>query len=292
MRRRCDSDPSLTHQLLSDKLRPTNRRAASLALIVAVLLLLGATVAGSAAAPKGFQLSKPKVSPGKVFFDGKRSAKLKYSFRAGGRRDVKVQVVRTRDDKVVASRLRRNARPGHRYRVEWGGLRRNGKVAGDGSYAFRVGTPRGVKRGVGRFDLHGFEFPVDGPHGTRGPIGEFHAPRSGGRVHQGFDITASCGTPVRAARGGRVQKVGYDPSLYGNYVLIDGRKTRRDTFYSHLRERVPFGKGERVPTGARLGEVGQTGDAASTPCHLHFELHDRGRAIDPEPELRRWDGWS
>ena len=42
-------------------------------------------------------------------------------------------------------------------------------------------------------------FPVQGPHGTRGPIGEFGAPRDGGRTHEGFDITAACGT--RAGRG-------------------------------------------------------------------------------------------
>lgn len=256
-----------------------------------MVFLIGALPQASAK-PGGFDLIKPKVSPGKVFFDGERPAKLKYSFGGKKKRDVKVQVVRISGDKVVASWVRKDARPRHRYRVTWRGLKRNGADAKDGAYAFRVGTVDGVKRGVGRFRMHGYEFPVDGPHGTRGAVGEFHAPRNGGRSHEGFDITASCGTPIRAARGGRVQKVGYDPSLYGNYVLIDGRQSKRDTFYSHMRRHVPFDKSDRVRTGARLGEVGQTGNAASTPCHLHFELHDRGRPVDPEPRLRRWDGWS
>jgi murein DD-endopeptidase MepM/ murein hydrolase activator NlpD len=257
--------------------------AASAALLV---------VSPASAAPKGFHLTKPKVSPDKVFFDGQKAAKLKYSFRADARRDVKVQVVRIRGGKVVASWIGRDRIPGHRYKIRWRGLQRNGKAADDGSYAFKVGTLGGVKRGVGRFDLHGYEFPVDGPHGTRGAVGEFHAPRTGGRIHEGFDITADCGTTIRAARGGRVRKAGYDPSLYGNYALIDGRKTKRDTFYAHMGEPSRFRTGDRVSTGAKLGEVGQTGNAAGTPCHLHFELHDHGTPIDPEPRLKRWDAWS
>ena len=200
--------------------------------------------------------------------------------------------MRLSDDKVVASWVELRRKPRHRYRVPWGGLTRNGSAAGNGRYAFKLGTVDGVKRGVGRFDLHGYEFPVDGSHGTRGAIGDFHAPRSGGRIHEGFDITADCGTPIRAARGGTVRKAGYDPSLYGNYALINGRKTKRDTFYAHMQQPSPFRRGDRVPTGATLGRIGQTGNAAGTPCHLHFELHDRGAPIDPEPRLRLWDRWS
>jgi murein DD-endopeptidase MepM/ murein hydrolase activator NlpD len=259
---------------------------------VALALCCCALALGASSAGRGFHLVKPKVSPGKAFFDGKDRASLAYSFAADGKRDVKVQVLRIADDKVVASWTRRNRKPGHRYRVSWGGLQRNGSPAGDGAYAFKVGTVDGVKRGVGRFEMHGYEFPVDGPHGTRGAIGAFHAPRSGGRTHEGFDITADCGTPIRAARGGTIRKLGYDPSLYGNYVLINGRKTKRDTFYAHMLQSAPFSKGDRVATGEGLGRVGQTGNAAGTPCHLHFELHDRGTPIDPEPRLRRWDHWS
>jgi murein DD-endopeptidase MepM/ murein hydrolase activator NlpD len=47
-----------------------------------------------------------------------------------------------------------------------------------------------------------------------------------------------------------------------------------------------------VRTGQRIGVVGATGNARSVGCHLHFEIHSRGRPIDPEPELRAWDRWS
>ena len=174
----------------------------------------------------------------------------------------------------------------------WNGVDRRGRAAPDGRYEFRVG-PRGRDdRYAGRFELHGHVFPVDGPHSDRGPVGEFGAGRNDGRTHEGFDILADCGTPLVAARGGRVRKAGYDARLYGNFVLINGRKSDEQYFYSHLLEPSPFDKGDRIRTGDRLGRVGQTGNAASTPCHLHFELRRSGRPIDPEPELRRWDRWS
>jgi murein DD-endopeptidase MepM/ murein hydrolase activator NlpD len=132
--------------------------------------------------------------------------------------------------------------------------------------------------------------PVDGPPGTRGAIGEFGAPRNGGRVHEGFDITGACGTRLVAARGGVVAKRGYDPALYGNYLLIDAAKTSQDYFYAHLIAPAEAGNGDRVRTGQEVGRIGQTGNAAGTPCHLHFEVHVHGRPIDPAPLLRDWDG--
>lgn len=139
---------------------------------------------------------------------------------------------------------------------------------------------------------YGHVFPVQGPHGTRGPIGEFGAPRDGGRIHQGFDITAACGTPLVAVRGGRVLRRGYDPVLYGNYLLIHGEGEDRSYFYAHMPRPALVRPGERVWTGERVGSVGETGNARTVGCHLHFEIHVHGRPIDPEPYLRRWDRYS
>ena len=85
---------------------------------------------------------------------------------------------------------------------------------------------------------------------------------------------------------------GFDPELYGNYLLIKGRKTPRNYFYSHLRRPAEVGLKERVFTGQTLGEVGRTGNARTIGCHLHFEIRKHGRPMDPEPELRRWDRYS
>jgi murein DD-endopeptidase MepM/ murein hydrolase activator NlpD len=132
-------------------------------------------------------------------------------------------------------------------------------------------------------------YPVLGPHGVRGFIGEFGAPRSGGRTHEGFDIVAPCGRGLVAARGGRVRRAGYDPVLYGNYLLIHGEGERRSYFYSHLIRPASARGGERVFTGQRVGAVGATGNARTVGCHLHFEIWVNGSPIDPTPALQSWE---
>jgi murein DD-endopeptidase MepM/ murein hydrolase activator NlpD len=141
----------------------------------------------------------------------------------------------------------------------------------------------------GGVTYYGHVFPVRGAHGTRGAIGEFGAPRDGGRWHEGFDVVAACGTPLVAVRGGRVLRHGYDPVLYGNYLTIHGEGEERSYFYAHLPRPAPVHRGERVWTGERVGSVGETGNARSVGCHLHFEIRVHGHPIDPEPDLRRWD---
>jgi len=133
---------------------------------------------------------------------------------------------------------------------------------------------------------------VQGQHGVRGSIGEYHAPRSGGRIHEGFDITAACGVRLVAVRNGRVLRRGFDPVLYGNFVLIHGEGERRSYFYAHLSRPAAARRGAAVWEGEPVGLVGETGNAAGTGCHLHFEIHLRGVPVDPEPSLRRWDRYS
>ena len=115
-------------------------------------------------------------------------------------------------------------------------------------------------------------------------------------MHEGQDLPSACGTPLIAARGGRVQATGYSDALYGYYLLIDGLATQRDYFYAHMEAPTPLSEGERVRTGARIGRVGKTGNARSEFCQLHFELwphgyHD-GSPTDPAPALRAWDSFS
>ncbi|HEY1285658.1 MAG TPA: M23 family metallopeptidase, partial [Solirubrobacterales bacterium] len=137
-----------------------------------------------------------------------------------------------------------------------------------------------------RFVAH--VFPVAGPHWTRGAIGDFRAPRSGGRTHEGFDIVARCRTPLVAAASGRVLRWGFDPVLYGNFILIHGAGEARSYFYAHMRRPTPLRRGEPVFAGEAVGAVGRTGNARTVGCHLHFEVHLRGRPVDPKPILSRW----
>jgi murein DD-endopeptidase MepM/ murein hydrolase activator NlpD len=153
-------------------------------------------------------------------------------------------------------------------------------------------APAGIVSPDGGISYHGHVFPVQGRHWTRGPIGEFGAPRSGGRVHEGFDVLAACGAELVAVTTGRVRKVGYDPVLYGNYLLIHGEGEDRSYFYAHLPHPPLVHRGEPVWEGERVGAVGETGNAISVGCHLHFEIHVRGVPVDPEPALGRWDRYS
>lgn len=251
-------------------------------------------VSAAAAKPSGdgFRLGATRVTPARPLFAGKRKVRLHYRFTARRPVDLRILVVAVRSGNVVASYDERAVEPGRRHTRPWNGLNRRGKAARDGRYAFRIGLAGHRLKQAGELHLRGHVFPVDGPHGARGPVGAFHAPRNGGRIHEGFDITGACGTPLLAARGGKVASTGYDPVLYGNYLLIDGAKTAQDYFYAHMVAPAEVGDGERVFTGERVGRIGQTGNAAGTPCHLHFEVRVHGVPTDPEPLLRDWDRYS
>jgi murein DD-endopeptidase MepM/ murein hydrolase activator NlpD len=155
-----------------------------------------------------------------------------------------------------------------------------------GAAALAAPAPAGASR-PGGTAYRAHAFPVVGPHSTRGPIGEFGAPRSGGRTHEGIDIVAPCGAGLRAVSSGRVRRRGYDPVLYGNFVLIHGAGERRSYFYAHLRRPAPVHPGQRLFAGERIGAVGRTGNARTVGCHLHFEVWRRGRPVDPAPWLRK-----
>jgi murein DD-endopeptidase MepM/ murein hydrolase activator NlpD len=99
-------------------------------------------------------------------------------------------------------------------------------------------------------------------------------------LHDGTDFGAACGTPVRAAAGGRVIAAYYNGG-YGNRVIIDNgyhRDVGLGTAYNHLGSYSTF-VGERVERGDIIGYVGNTG--YSTGCHLHFMVFENGAAVDP-----------
>jgi murein DD-endopeptidase MepM/ murein hydrolase activator NlpD len=82
---------------------------------------------------------------------------------------------------------------------------------------------------------------------------------------------------------------GFDPVLYGNYLLLSGKNEGRTYFYAHLIRPAEVKVGEHVDPGQYVGNEGKTGNAETVGCHLHFELRDHGKPIDPEPALRKWD---
>jgi murein DD-endopeptidase MepM/ murein hydrolase activator NlpD len=247
-------------------------------------------------APGRLELGASQVRPRRAFFDEPGKLKLNYRFTAEGRTGVRIEVVRRKGDHVVKNWRHKGQLPYTGHRQTWNGLEKDGDVANDGAYRFRVGAFGRRSFAAGALKFFGHRFPVRGSHGYGGYLQSFGAPRSGGRRHQGQDVYASCGTPLEAARGGRIQAKDYDPVLYGHYVVIDARKTSADHMYAHMPSPSRFGRGSRVHTGERIGAVGRTGNARTTPCHLHFEIWPNGwhhgSPVDPKPALRRWDAWS
>jgi murein DD-endopeptidase MepM/ murein hydrolase activator NlpD len=134
-------------------------------------------------------------------------------------------------------------------------------------------------------------FPVRGRHDYGSSGSGFGAGRDG-HSHQGQDVFARCGTRLMAVRGGKVRYAGYH-SAAGNYIVVDGSRPNWDYVYMHLRRRPLYRTGQRVAAGARIGEVGETGNASG--CHLHFELwsapgwYEGGEPFDPLPYLRAWE---
>jgi hypothetical protein len=112
-------------------------------------------------------------------------------------------------------------------------------------------------------------------------VDTFGAPRSGGRHHEGIDIFAKPGTPIHAIAGGTVVQ-GFDNKLGGQVVRIQGDDGRY-YYYAHLRAGSVdhLHVGEHVNAGQVIGQVGNTGDAATTPSHLHFQVREHGTWINP-----------
>ena len=127
--------------------------------------------------------------------------------------------------------------------------------------------------------LIAFVEPVPG-HAVVSPFGLRQLPwEENGRLHEGVDVSADAGVPVRVAADGVVVAAG-DGGGYGRYVAVRHAVGLR-TFYAHL---GGIGKGVKpgmaVKAGDPVGQVGNTG--SSTGPHLHFEIRDDAdRPLDP-----------
>lgn len=101
----------------------------------------------------------------------------------------------------------------------------------------------------------------------------------GNRSHQGIDIFAEHRTPAIAAADGWVSKVG-TARLGGKIVWLNTK--HKSLYYAHL-DSILINQGEAIQQGDTLGLVGTTGNARSTPPHLHFGVYGYRRAVDPMP---------
>jgi murein DD-endopeptidase MepM/ murein hydrolase activator NlpD len=235
-------------------------------------------------------VQKASVSPSRGFTDSLGGVRIAYRLSGSMPADVEIRIAG--GGKEVRTIEVPQVQPGKDLVERWDGLDNGGRPVADGRFKVVVTLAGGNQKDAGSVELHRHFFPVRGPHGTRGPVGEFGAPRDGGRVHKGFDVTARCGTPLAAVTTGTVVKRAYDPRLDGNFIVLRGLGERRKYWYAHMVHPSSFQKGDFVHVGQIVGYVGRTGNARTVGCHLHFELHLNGRPIDPEPYLRAWDRYS
>ena len=103
------------------------------------------------------------------------------------------------------------------------------------------------------------------------------------RTHDGIDIRAEKGTPVRAAADGVVSKV-YDDPMWGTVVEIthDGGRT---SITSGLDPAVAVRQGDSIRAGDTLGVVGDLLAEISMDSHIHFGMKENGSWIDPRSAM-------
>jgi murein DD-endopeptidase MepM/ murein hydrolase activator NlpD len=129
--------------------------------------------------------------------------------------------------------------------------------------------------------IPGFVFPVAGPTQF---VDSFGYPRLLGtgqeHWHEGCDVMSPMGTPVVAVEDGIVTKVG-ENSLGGLSLKITGTSGYWH-YYAHLSGFAPgLVQGQTIKAGTVVGFVGNTGDAAGGPTHLHYEIHQPdGQVLD------------
>ena len=165
------------------------------------------------------------------------------------------------------------------------------EVVDGGDYVLRVQPALGAARSYDvRIESRALlAFPVQGVDG-RAIWSGFGADRDGGRrAHRGVDIFAARGTPVLAASDGWVTRV-ETTRVGGNVIWMQPLFGNMRLYYAHLNEQW-VEPGDFVLAGQPLGAVGNTGNAVTTPPHLHFGVYVRrpgvrGGAQDPADFLR------
>jgi len=143
---------------------------------------------------------------------------------------------------------------------------------------YGMSLDRAALRVVGPFPVAGLAWWTD----------DWHACRDGcRRLHQGLDLFAPHGTPLVAAADGVVTQKGVGGLSGIGVEITDSRRVQY--FYAHLsRWADGLREGMRVRRGQVIGYVGNTGNAISTPPHLHFEVQPKGVSVPPKPHVDRW----
>lgn len=126
-------------------------------------------------------------------------------------------------------------------------------------------------------------FPVAGKKSNIGSY--WGARRDGGRrKHQGIDIFAKKGTPVIAISDGIIVSRDKTP-IGGRTLWLKSAAHSWTAYYAHLDKQL-VKEGQYVRKGQVIGTVGKTGNARTTPPHLHFGIYTGKGAVNPLPYVK------
>lgn len=101
------------------------------------------------------------------------------------------------------------------------------------------------------------------------------------RKHEGVDIFGAFRSPVLASADGSITRVN-ENNLGGRVVWLKPKGKDYTLYYAHLDEQIAT-EGQAIKKGDTVGLMGNTGNARTTPPHLHFGIYTFGGAIDPFP---------
>jgi len=123
-------------------------------------------------------------------------------------------------------------------------------------------------------------FTISGEYGCSSF--EYYAPGHGcAHFHNGIDLVASYGAPVKAAAAGQVVYVGWnwadgaDPA----WIVVIAHAGNLKTWYAHMQPKRPVSVGQNVKKGQIVGYEGNTGHA--TGPHLHWMVELNGDFVNP-----------
>lgn len=96
-------------------------------------------------------------------------------------------------------------------------------------------------------------------------------------LHPGIDLEGVTGDEIRAIMKGKVSEIQNSRFGYGKAILVN-HGNGLTSLYAHL-SKIGVEEGQEVDTFTKLGEMGSTG--MTTGDHLHLEIRDHGKAINP-----------
>ena len=105
------------------------------------------------------------------------------------------------------------------------------------------------------------------------------------RLHAGVDFAGEVGTEVYAAVDGRIKEISLKSKLDGNYIVIE-HDNGIVTTYKFIDPVEKLKEGDTVSRGQVIGTISaETGDEHEEGPHLHFEVRENGKLIDPADKL-------